>query len=97
MRDGRLPLSQVSEDIGEIDWSQYRQIVSRNGRISIISEKAMKEDLVCVLLFGCSVLVLLWRFEHEDKFTFIRECFLDGYRDGLILEQCELLERTFCI
>ncbi|KAJ2992241.1 hypothetical protein NUW58_g2233 [Xylaria curta] len=56
----------------------FRLMVSCNGRIGMVSEKAMKGDLVCVL-FGCSVPVLLRKSEHGDSFTFVGECFLDGY------------------
>jgi hypothetical protein len=73
-----------------------RLMVSRNGRIGMVSEQAMKGDLVCVL-FGCSVPVLLRKSEHGDSFTFIGECFLDGCMNGSVLEQRELLERIFCI
>lgn len=73
-----------------------RLMVSRNGRIGMVLEKAMKEDLVCVL-FGCSVPVLLRKSGYGDSFTLVGECFLDGCMDGSVLERGELIERTFCI
>lgn len=73
-----------------------RLMVSRNGRIGMVAEKAIKGDLVCVLV-GCSVPVLLRESEHGDSVTLIGECFLDGCMDGSGLEGRGLLERTFHI
>ncbi|KAI0914201.1 hypothetical protein F4823DRAFT_573607 [Ustulina deusta] len=73
-----------------------RLMVTCNEHIGLAPEKAMKGDLVCVL-FDCSVPVLLRQPEHEDTFTFIRECFLDGFMDGAALEQRDFLEMVFCI
>ncbi|KAI2626667.1 heterokaryon incompatibility protein-domain-containing protein [Hypoxylon sp. NC1633] len=73
-----------------------RLMVTRHGRIGLVPEKAMKGDLVCVL-FGCSVPVLLRQPDHESPFTFVGECFLDGFMEGQGLEQRELAERVFCI
>lgn len=73
-----------------------RLMISRNGHIGMVSEKAMKGDVICVL-FGCSVPVLLRKSEDGDSFTFVGECFLDGCMDGSVLEQNELVERVFRI
>ncbi|KAL6859524.1 heterokaryon incompatibility protein domain-containing protein [Trichoderma novae-zelandiae] len=75
-----------------------RLMVTRNGRIGLVSEKAAKGDLVCVL-FGCSVPVLLRRSgdEEEGTFTLIGECFLDGFMDGAGLGDDNRPERDFCI
>jgi hypothetical protein len=73
-----------------------RLMVTRNGHIGMVAEKAMKGDLVCVL-FGCSVPVLLRRSDGGDSFALVGECFLDGYMDGSGLEQGEFLERMFYI
>ncbi|PQE14200.1 heterokaryon incompatibility protein [Rutstroemia sp. NJR-2017a BVV2] len=73
-----------------------RLMVSRNGCMGMVSEKAMKGDLVCVL-FGCSVPVLLRESDSGDSFSLVGECFLDGYMDGLGLEQGRFEERMFCI
>ncbi|KFA56469.1 hypothetical protein S40293_01046 [Stachybotrys chartarum IBT 40293] len=60
-----------------------RLMVTRNGRIGLVSEKASKGDLVGVLL-GCSVPILLRQSgdEGEGTFTLVGECFLDGLMDG---------------
>ncbi|KAK9773234.1 putative Heterokaryon incompatibility protein [Seiridium cardinale] len=73
-----------------------RLMVSRNGRVGMVPEKANKGDLVCVL-FGCSVPVLLRKSEHGDGFTLVGECFLDGCMNGSLLDQDGFAERTFCI
>lgn len=73
-----------------------RLMVSRHGRLGMVSEKAEKGDLVCVL-DGCSVPVLLRKSNDGANFVFIGECFLDGCMYGSALDQDELLERTFCI
>ncbi|KAJ6019738.1 hypothetical protein N7499_003179 [Penicillium canescens] len=73
-----------------------RLMVSRNGHIGMVSERAMKGDLICVL-FGCSVPVLLRKSEQDNCVTFVGECFLDGCMDGSALERPELIERTFRI
>lgn len=63
-----------------------RLMVSRNGYIGMVSEKAMKGDLICVL-FGCSVPVLLRRSKRGgDSVIFVGECFLDGWMDGSAFE-----------
>jgi hypothetical protein len=73
-----------------------RLMTSHNGRIGMVQQRAMKGDLVCVLL-GCSVPVLLRRSEHEDRFTLIGECFLEQCMNGEALEHSDVEERTFRI
>ncbi|KAI0514646.1 heterokaryon incompatibility protein-domain-containing protein [Xylaria bambusicola] len=75
-----------------------RLMVTRNGRIGMVSEKASKGDLVCVLL-GCSVPVLLRQSggEGEGTFKLVGECFLDGFMDGAGLGGDACPERDFCI
>ncbi|KAI0546427.1 heterokaryon incompatibility protein-domain-containing protein [Xylaria curta] len=73
-----------------------RLAVSRQGRIGMAPEKALKGDLVCIL-YGCSVPVLLRRRAGDDGFSFVGECFLDRCMDGSILEQPDILEEQFMI
>lgn len=73
-----------------------RLMVSQNGRIGMVSEKAKKGDLICVL-YGCSVPVILRDSGHGDSVTFVGECFLDGCMDGSALYHHGLLEKMFCI
>ncbi|KAK8023811.1 hypothetical protein PG993_011877 [Apiospora rasikravindrae] len=60
-----------------------RLMASREGRIGMASERAVKGDLVCIL-FGCSVPVILRKSELGDSFIFIGECFLDGCMYGIL-------------
>lgn len=75
-----------------------RLIVTQAGLIGSGPDKVMKGDLVCVL-FGCSVPVLLRprRSGQETTWSFIGECFLDGFMEGADLEQPDFEEREFCI
>jgi hypothetical protein len=73
-----------------------RLMVSCDGRIGMVTEKAMKGDLICVL-FGCSVPVLLRKSASRDSYSLIGECFLDGYMNGLALEHPGLRETSFVI
>ena len=77
-----------------IERMSLRLMTSRDGRIGMAPQNAMKGDLVCIL-WGCNVPVLLRRSEHEDQFIVVGECFLDGCMEGEALEQGEFLERTF--
>lgn len=75
-----------------------RLMVSCDGRIGLVSEKARKGDLV-VVLFGCSVPVLLRPSgnDGEGTFTLVGECFLDGFMDGTGWSGEKYTERDFCI
>jgi hypothetical protein len=73
-----------------------RLMVSRDGRIGMAPEKAMKGDLVCIL-YGCSIPVLLRSEAGCDGFSFVGECFLDSCMDGSVLEQRGIRERKFQI
>ncbi|KAK7908441.1 hypothetical protein PG985_015744 [Apiospora marii] len=73
-----------------------RLMISYNGRIGMVPEKAMKGDLVCIL-YGCSVPVILRDMAGDDGFSVVGECFLDGGMDGSILKETGFLEKTFLI
>ena len=73
-----------------------RLMISRKGSIGMVTEKAMKEDLVCVL-FGCNIPVLLRKSDSGNVFKLVGECFLDGYMNGAALELPTLVRRTFII
>jgi hypothetical protein len=73
-----------------------RFMTSKEGRIGMVSQRAMKGDLICVL-FGCSIPVILRRTERQDEFRVVGECFLDECMEGQALEQCKSLEREFRI
>lgn len=75
-----------------------RLMVTCDGRIGLVSEHAKKGDLV-VILFGCSVPVLLRQSgdDGEDTFFLVGECFLDGFMDGKGLGSDDFPERDFLI
>ncbi|KAK5740833.1 hypothetical protein LTR17_004423 [Elasticomyces elasticus] len=73
---------------------RLRVMTSRDGRIGMAPEKAIKGDLIC-LLFGCSVPMVLRREEYSDQFIVVGECFLDGCMNGQALEQDGLREEVF--
>jgi hypothetical protein len=75
-----------------------RLMVTRSGRIGLVSEKVRKGDQV-VVLFGCSVPVLLRPSGNEggETFSLVGECFLDEFMDGAGLAGDDRLERDFCI
>lgn len=65
-----------------------RLLVTELGHIGLGPKRAEKGDLVCVL-FGCSVPVVLRRFERPElseqnarTFQFVGECYIDGFMDG---------------
>lgn len=77
----------------------FRLMVTRNGHIGLVPERASKGDLVCVLI-GCSVPVLLRQCKScvgEETFTFVGECFLDGFMEGQGLNDPDCSVRDFCI
>ncbi|PQE31255.1 heterokaryon incompatibility protein [Rutstroemia sp. NJR-2017a WRK4] len=95
----------VNEWVSDTFWGRFldivvrmafRLMVTRNGCMGMAAEKSRKGDLVCVL-FGCSVPVVLRESDGRDSFTLVGECFLDGYMNGLGVEQGRFEERVFCI
>jgi hypothetical protein len=79
-----------------VERMSLRLMTSRDGRIGMAPQNAMKGDLICIL-WGCNIPLLLRRSEHVDQFVVVGECFLDGCMEGEALEQSEILERTFHI
>ena len=54
--------------------------------------RARKGDIICVL-FGCSIPVLL-REQEEGTYQFIRECYLDGFMNGEVLDKARGLREV---
>ncbi|KAK4098446.1 hypothetical protein N658DRAFT_223308 [Parathielavia hyrcaniae] len=75
-----------------------RLMVTRNGRVGMASERVRKGDLV-VVLFGCSVPVLLRPSgdEGESAFALVGKCLLDGFMNGAGLGGNDYFERESCI
>ncbi|KAK1715383.1 heterokaryon incompatibility protein-domain-containing protein [Colletotrichum lupini] len=73
-----------------------RLMVSCDGHVGLVPQRAMKGDFLCVL-FGCSVPVVLRRYDDTDSFVVIGECFVDGYMEGAGAEPGLASERTFLL
>lgn len=76
-----------------------RLMVTCDGRIGMVPDKARKGDTICVV-FGCNVPILLRQQPDavcDNGWTFIGECFLDGFMQGECFKQPDFLERLFCI
>lgn len=75
-----------------------RLMVTADGRVGMVPEKARKGDLVVVLL-GCNVPVLLRRSStaEENTYTLVGECFLDDFMYGAGLGEEDSPLREFCI
>lgn len=78
-----------------IVYMSLRLMITSEGGIGLVSQKAKKGDRICVLL-GCSVPILLRQSRQGGRFTLIGECFLDGFMDGAGLE-CHRPDTVFCI
>lgn len=66
-----------------VAYMSRRLVVTKHGIICMAPGRAHRGDLVCVLL-GCSIPVVLRPIEH-GKFSFIGECYVDGFMNGEVL------------
>ncbi|OAK99620.1 hypothetical protein IQ06DRAFT_294906 [Phaeosphaeriaceae sp. SRC1lsM3a] len=73
-----------------------RLMTGHSGSLGMAPEKAVKGDLIVVLL-GCSVPVVMRRDNHEEKYLLIGECFLEGFMSGQALEDDRFDLEEFCI
>ena len=67
-----------------------RLMVTEQGHIGMAPARSRKGDVV-VVLYGCSVPVLLR--PHQDQYEFIGECFVHGYMEGEILKEVEAMTK----
>lgn len=60
-----------------------RLVVTHEGLIGMAPSRAKKGDIICIL-YGCSVPVVLRKYADGDseKYTFIGECYVDGFMNG---------------
>lgn len=58
-----------------------RLVTLRNGGLGTAPRRAQKGDLVCIL-FGCSVPVVLRETSESGTFSFVGECYVDGFMEG---------------
>jgi len=72
-------------------------MVTADGRVGMVPEKAMKGDFV-VMLLGCNVPVLLRRSSTAEEITYslVGECFLDDFMYGAGLGKKDSALRDFC-
>ncbi len=72
-------------------------VVTKDGILAMAPRLARKNDLICIL-YGCSVPVVLRRQHDEETFTFIGECYADGYMNGEALSTAKgMRKRSFRI
>ena len=69
-----------------------RIILTEEGYLGMAACRAKRGDLICVL-FGCSIPVLL-REAGNNTYSFIGECYLDGFMNGQALEKDRGLAET---
>ena len=58
-----------------------RLLVTENGLIGSAPQTAEEGDVLCVL-YGCSVPVILRKFQDENFYEFVGECYLHGFMDA---------------
>ncbi|KAF2674498.1 hypothetical protein BT63DRAFT_449489 [Microthyrium microscopicum] len=72
---------------------ERRLLVTEHGYIGMAPLRAKKGDMVCIL-FGCSVPVVLRLTDDDGSFTFIGECYLDGFTAGEALSNIQSKRRA---
>ncbi|KAK6206173.1 hypothetical protein QIS74_13592 [Colletotrichum tabaci] len=82
--------------VDTVERMSLRLMVSCDGHVGLVPQRAMKGDFLCVL-FGCSIPIVLRKSEDRDSFNVIGECFVDGYMEGAGAEPGSALERTFVL
>lgn len=74
-----------------------RLMIGNSGLLGMAPERAMRGDLIVVLL-GCSVPIVLRKSSlHAGKFTLIGECYLEGFMSGEAVKDARVTTSTFCI
>jgi hypothetical protein len=61
-----------------------RLIITNNSHLGMTPSEAMKGDFVCII-FGCSVPVVLRWCAEKEAYSFVGECYLDGFMNGKAL------------
>lgn len=68
------------------EWMTRRLMITNEAHIGMVPCRARKGDQVWVLL-GCSIPLVLRRWEHKEGFQVIGECYLHGYMNGEVQEE----------
>jgi hypothetical protein len=58
-----------------------RLVISESGLLGMAPRRARKGDLICIL-YGCSVPVVLRPHVEKGGYSFIGECYVDGFMNG---------------
>jgi hypothetical protein len=58
-----------------------RLVVTDKGIIAMAPRRTKKDDLICIL-YGCSVPIVLRKCEDGKSYSFIGECYADGFMNG---------------
>jgi hypothetical protein len=68
------------------EWMTRRLMTTNEGHIGMVPCRAQKGDQIWVLL-GCSIPLILRRWENKVSFQVIGECYLHGYMNGKAQEE----------
>ncbi|PMD45907.1 HET-domain-containing protein [Hyaloscypha variabilis F] len=68
------------------DWMMRRLMTTNKGHVGMVPCRARKGDQVWVLL-GCSIPLILRKWENKNGFQVIGECYLHGYMNGEVQEE----------
>ncbi|KAF7936570.1 uncharacterized protein EAE97_007936 [Botrytis byssoidea] len=74
-------------------WMARRLMTTNQGLIGMVSCRARKSDQVWILL-GCSIPLILRKWEDNEGYQVIGECYLHGYMSGEIQEEVSSGIRT---
>ncbi|KAF2103265.1 hypothetical protein NA57DRAFT_72240 [Rhizodiscina lignyota] len=73
-----------------------RLLVGETGILGMAPGRAKKGDYICILK-GCSVPVILRRTADVGLYSFVGECFVDGYMSGEAFHNPKLREKSISI
>ncbi|KAB8301501.1 hypothetical protein EYC80_003354 [Monilinia laxa] len=69
-------------------WMARRLMVTNENYIGMVPCRARKGDQVWILL-GCSIPLILRKYENREGYQVIGECYLHGYMNGEVQEEVE--------
>ncbi|QSZ33502.1 hypothetical protein DSL72_005070 [Monilinia vaccinii-corymbosi] len=69
-------------------WMARRLMVTNEEYIGMVPCRARKGDQVWILL-GCSIPLILRKWENQEEYQLIGECYLDGYMNGEVQKEVE--------
>jgi hypothetical protein len=69
-----------------------RFVVTHDGIMGMAPRQTRKNDLICVL-YGLSVPVVLRECEDGETYTFVGECYADGFMNGQAITMAKDLHK----